>query len=149
MRQSIAWVAALSCAIAVFAAQRGEANVLELQPSQPIPSSCEVTPVYGNDTGPALPWIDAEPRGVSGIRLTFARAASHGDYTPLDTHDEVILRAPSSSVSISGKLEGSSTTSLALVRTQEYQTLNFPQSGCWDLQLQAGGRTGYIRLWVR
>ncbi len=149
MKQSIALAAAFTCGIAVLAIQRVGANVLELQPSQPIPSSCNVTPVYGSDTGPALPWVDAEPRGVSGITMTFARAAARGHYTPLSTRDEVILRAPSSSVSIRGKLEGSDARSLALVRTQLYQTINFPQPGCWDLQLEAGGRTGYLRLWIR
>ncbi len=145
-------VVALVAGTLVSASSAARANVVELQPASNIPAGCSATPVYGSDTGPALPWIDAQPVLVSHIRLTMThKIGPHGTYVPLAARGEdVLIRGPSHSVTIDGRrVNGPPAHFSALLLTGAYQRLNVPTPGCWELQLTAGSSTGSITVWVR
>ena len=130
---------------------QARAAVLELRPELNVPASCNVSPVYGSDTGPALPWIDAQPARVSRIRLTLgAKIGPHGTYLPLAAEGAVVLiSAPFHHVTINGRrVSGPEAKFSALLVSGAYQRLSIPAAGCWKLRLTAGSAVGYMTVWV-
>lgn len=135
-------------------------TAVTLRSAIPIPSYCNVTPVYGDYIPGASPFIVAQPR-FSEIVMRLSEGVPRSlVYEPIASGGaDVLLEAHSSSVVITGtytRFTGTVTHSIVrhrfyplLLHTGYYQRLNLPDSGCWHLRLQAGTETGNITLWVQ